>query len=132
MSIADDLKVKDGICRFRPHGEFSLVEAVEVITSAIAYCRKQGIDKLLIDGSNMSGVPIPTIVDRFLMVEEWAAEAQGQVVAVLVVRAEYIHPKKFGVRVAADLGWVADVYSSEKDALTWLSHAAAAIQPRSG
>ena len=115
------LEVVDGICEVRPRGECSLVEAVETVTSAIAYCRDRGIPKLLVDGTGLVGVPIPSLVDRFLMVEEWAKEAQSMVVVALVVPAEYIHPQKFGIRVAADFGLVADVYTSETDALRWLA-----------
>ena len=115
------LEVVDGICEVRPRGECSLVEAVETVTSAIAYCRDRGIPKLLVDGTGLVGVPIPSLVDRFLMVEEWAQEAQSMVVVALVVPAEYIHPQKFGIRVAADFGLVADVYTSETDALRWLA-----------
>ena len=115
------LEVVDGICEVRARGECSLVEAVEIVTSAIAYCRDRGIAKLLVDGTGLVGVPIPSLVDRFLMVEEWAQEAQSMVVVALIVPAEYIHPQKFGIRGAADFGLVADVYTSETDALRWLA-----------
>jgi hypothetical protein len=55
------------------------------------------------------------------MVEEWAREGKGVVVVAMVTRAEYIHPKKFGVKVAADFGLRLDVYTSETDAFRWLS-----------
>ncbi len=55
------------------------------------------------------------------MVEQWAHESKGMVVVALVVHPEYIHPQKFGIRVAADFGLTADVYSSEPDALKWLA-----------
>ena len=121
MKVTDHLEVRAGICEFRPRGESSLVDAVELITRAIAYCRDRHIDKLLVVTTGLSGVSIPTLVDRFLMVEEWARAANGMVVAALVASPEYIHPEKFGVRVAADFGFVADVFSSEADALRWLS-----------
>jgi hypothetical protein len=57
-----------------------------------------------------------------LMVEQWARESSSMVVAAMVASPEYIHPQKFGVRVAADLGLVADVFTSESDALRWLSN----------
>jgi len=119
--MLDHLEVGEGICQFRPCGECSLVEAVDLITSAIAYCRDQSIDKLLVDVTGLVGVAIPSLVDRFLMVEEWAREGKGVVVVAMVARAEYIHPKKFGVKVAADFGLVLDVYTSETDAFRWLS-----------
>ncbi len=121
MHMLDHLEVGEGICQFRPCGECSLVDAVDFITSAIAYCRDQSIDKLLVDVTGLVGVAIPSLVDRFLMVEEWAREGKGVVVVAMVARAEYIHPKKFGVKVAADFGLVLDVYTSETDAIRWLS-----------
>jgi hypothetical protein len=122
MNMADYLEVKAGIGEFRPRGECALVEAVDLITEAIAYCRNGRIDKLLVVTTGLIGVSIPTLVDRFLMVEQWARESSGMVVAAMVAGPEYIHPQKFGVRVAADLGLVADVFTSESDALRWLSN----------
>jgi hypothetical protein len=122
MQLADHLEIKDGICEFRPCGESRLVEVVTLITSAIAYCRQRGIGKLLVNGTGLEGVPIPTLVDRFLMAEEWAQVAEGLVVGALVVHPEYIHPEKFAVQVAADLGLKINVFSSEDEAFAWLSH----------
>jgi hypothetical protein len=119
--MLEHLEVKDGMCHFHPRGECTLVEAVDLITSAIAHCRREHLGKLLVNASGLTGVPVPTLVDRFLMVEEWAREAKSMVVVVMVVRAEYIHPKKFGVMVARDFGLTVDVYPSEADALAWLS-----------
>jgi len=121
MHMLDHLEVGEGICQFRPCGECSLVDAVDLIRGAIAYCRDQSIDKLLVDVTGLVGVAIPSLVDRFLMVEEWAREGKGVVVVAMVARAEYIHPKKFGVKVATDFGLVLDVYTSETDAFRWLS-----------
>jgi hypothetical protein len=47
--------------------------------------------------------------------------AESMVVVALVVHAEYIHPEKFGMVVAADLGLTCDVYTSDEDALRWLA-----------
>jgi hypothetical protein len=120
MPIPEHLEVREGFCHFSPRGESSLVEAVTLITSAFAYCRAHRKAKLLVDVTGLAGVAIPSLVDRFLMVEEWAFEGKGTVVAAMVAHAEYIHPQKFGVRVAADLGLVVDVFTSEEDALQWL------------
>ena len=122
MNMADYLEVKAGMGEFRPRGESSLVEAVDLIAKAIASCRDLRVNKLLIVTTGLTGVSIPTLVDRFLMVEEWARESKGIVVAALVASPEYIHPQKFGVRVAKHFGLVADVFTSESDALRWLSN----------
>jgi hypothetical protein len=126
VRIRQSVEVSEGICRFRLTGECSLVEAMELVSKALAYCRVRNISKLLVDGTDLVGVPIPSLVDRFLMVEEWAQEAQGVIAMVLVVRPEYIHPEKFGVKVAAHLGFTANVFSVESDALAWLAGVAQA------
>jgi hypothetical protein len=123
MRLPEHLEVVEGICRFYPRGECSLLEAVDLIGSAIGYCRDRRIAKLLINGTGLDGMSVPSLIDRFLMVEEWAQKASGLVVVVLVVDAKYIHPEKFGVKVAADFGLMCDVYDSEPHALKWLSSA---------
>src|SRR5262245_57646329 len=90
------LEVVDGVASFRPSGADSLVEAVALISSAIAWCRDRVVTRLLVDVTAISGVAIPSLVDRFLMVEEWAHQADGVVVVALVASPEYIHPEKFG------------------------------------
>jgi hypothetical protein len=113
-------QLRDGICRFYPAGECTLVEAVELVKAAIAHCREHRIGKMYIDGRGLTGVPIPTLVDRFLMAEEWAQEARGLVVAVLVTDPRYLHPQKFAVTVARDMGFKSDVFTSEAEALEWI------------
>ncbi len=121
MRGAEFLKVVDGLCEFRPQGEYTLTEAVDLITGAIAHCRTRSIAKLLIDALGITGVPVPTLVDRFLMAEEWAQTARGLVVVVVVVEGKYIHPQKFGVRVAADFGLITNVFTRETEARHWLA-----------
>ena len=101
-------------------GRFSLVEAVGLVSRAISNCRKQSVNNLLIDVTGLVDLPIPTLVDRFLMVEDWAQEAKGTVTVVLVAPPEYIHPRKFGVKVALHFGLICDVYTSGEAASKWL------------
>src|SRR5205823_7445220 len=108
-----------GLCIYRPRGKYALVEAVDLISAAIAYCRAQGAKSLLVDVTALNELPIPTLVDRFLMVEDWAQQAKGTVVVAMVAPLEYIHPQKFGVKVALHFGLICDVYTSEEEALKW-------------
>ena len=57
------------------------------------------------------------------MVEDWAHEAEGTVIVAMVAPAEYIHPDKFGVKVALQFGFICDASSSEEEASAWLSEA---------
>ena len=125
MQIPISLEIGNGLCTYRPRGKHSLVEAVALISSAISDCRERGVNKLLIDVTGLTDLPIPTLVDRFLMVEEWAQVANGTVVVAMVAPSEYIHPQKFGVKVALHFGLICDVYSSEEDASKWLQENAA-------
>ncbi len=77
MDMAHHVHIKNGVGDFRPIGETTLVEAVDLIAAAITYCRDRDIPKLLIVATGLTGVSIPTLVDRFLMAEEWAGEARG-------------------------------------------------------
>ena len=118
--IPKHLEIKEGLCTYRPRGRHSLVEAVELVAKALATCRDRGVTHMMIDGTGFVDLPVPTLVDRFLMVEDWAQAAQSTVVAALVVPAKYIHPRKFGVNVAASFGLVCDIYTSEAAAMKWL------------
>ncbi|MET0917558.1 MAG: hypothetical protein ABWY07_03930 [Burkholderiales bacterium] len=119
--LQEFLETRDGVCRFRPCGESSLVDAVDLINCAIASCRNRTIAKLLVNITALAGVSIPSIVDRFLMMEEWAQEGKGMVLVALVVQPEFVHPQKFGVEVAEHFGLTAQVFTSDTEALDWLS-----------
>jgi len=122
----EPMTLVDGICVTRPHGSCSLVEAVDLVKSAIAHCRERHVPKLLFNSSGLTDVPVPSLVDRFLMVEDWAYTAKSMVIVALVIDDQYIHPDKFGVVLAADLGLTCDVFTSEATALRWLQGASRA------
>jgi hypothetical protein len=98
----------------------SLVEAVELVTHAIGFCRDKKIPRLLVNVTGLTEFSTPNLVDRYLMVEEWAREAQGIVIVAMVAAPELIDPEKFGVKVAADHGMTGEVFTSEREALEWL------------
>jgi hypothetical protein len=120
MQIQKNMHVAADVCRFRPQGRVSLVEGVEMVTNAIAYCRERGIQRLLVDVTDLTGYPVPTLADRFWMVQDWAHAAQGQVIVAMVALPEYIDPGKFGVKAAADAGLKSDVFTSAEEAQDWL------------
>jgi hypothetical protein len=122
--VQEHMEVSDGVWFFRPQGESSLTEAVDMVSRAIARCREQGADKLLVNANGLTGIAIPTLIDRFLMVEEWAQQASGMLAVAMVVAPNYIHPQRFGIKVAAHFGLAANVFTGEDVALHWLSTAA--------
>ena len=120
MHIPEHLEVTERYCRLRVQGAVPLVEAVERVTHAIAFCRDQNIPKLLVDVTRLAELPALTVLDRFLMVEDWADEAKGIVIVAMAARPEHIHPEKFGVKLAADKGLRSEVFTSEHEAREWL------------
>ena len=119
--MIDHFSHADGLATFRPVGEHTLVSFVDAVNDAIAQCRELRICRLLVVMHEVTGVSPPTLVDRFLAVEEWAYAAKGQVVVGLAVSAANIHPQRFGVKVAASFGLAADIFETEAETLDWLS-----------
>jgi len=120
MNIAAHMEATQTYCRFRPPDTVSLVEVAELVTRAIAHCRTRNFPRLLVDASRLTHLAPPSLVDRFLMVEDWAREAQGMVSVAIVAPEKLIHPEKFGVRVAADSGLRGNIFASEREAIVWL------------
>jgi len=120
MHVPEYMTFADGLCRFRPRGIVSLVDGVALITSAIALCCAKGGTKILVDVTGLSGYTVPTLADRFWMAQDWAHAAQGRLILAVVALPEYIDPKKFGVRAAADAGLKGDVFTDTAAAEAWL------------
>jgi hypothetical protein len=116
----DEIRVRDGVHYFRPGGPHTLVTAVDLIREAIGHCRTHAAARLLVNATAMTGISPPSLIDRFLAAEDWAQAASGEVAVALVIHTETIHPQKFGVRVARDLGLMLDVFDDEAHADRWL------------
>lgn len=121
MSQPVQLELRDGYAVYRAAGQVTLDQAVQVVTAAIAAARDQNIAKLLIDLSGLTGFNPPGLGARYFFVKDWARAASGMVRVVLVVQPEMIDREKFGVQVAANSGLVANVFSTEPEALAWLN-----------
>ena len=104
---------------YRPSGQVSQDQMVQLVTSAIAFAREQHIGKLLVVACGLTGFKSPSISDRYHFIREWAETGRGVRFA-LVARPEMIDPQKFGVTVAANSGLIADIFASEDEALAWL------------
>ncbi len=120
MNIPPHLEIGADYARFSPRGSASLVKAVELVSEAIAFCRVNGIERLLADVTGLVGFTAPSLLDRFLLAEEWADAAKGEVTLALVVKPEHIDPRHFGVVVATDAGLVTETFTTEYGALEWL------------
>jgi hypothetical protein len=110
----------DDIGVFQPVGEVDVSEAVAMVTAAISSARAQGIRKLLIVGTSLTGFDSPGLGSRYFFVHEWAEAAQGLVRVALVLEAELLDREKFGVLVALNAGFSCDAFTDETEAVAWL------------
>ena len=120
MQDIEHLEIVDGVGHYTPKGRVSLVDGVQLVTDAIAHCRTQGMQRLLVDVRQIHGFSIPTLPDRFWMMHDWAQASAGIVTVAMVALPQYIDPGKFGVKVAADLGLEGDIFTSDVLAMEWL------------
>ena len=101
-------------------GCVSLEQAADAVTRALVAARDRGIQRLLVDASQLTVFPSPTLADRYFIVRRWAAEAGKQVELSIVLQQHILDPDRFGIMVAVNLGMRADAFSSPSEALTWL------------
>jgi hypothetical protein len=110
---------------YRPGGPVAVAQAVRLITSAIAWAREQGVGKLLVVVPPLTPAEPPSLGARYFFVREWADAARGKVTLALVVPVELIDPKRFGVTVARNSGFRANIFATEREARAWLAEQAA-------
>ena len=104
MNVTGKIEVAGDCAYYRPAGKVTLEQAAELVDQAIVFARDRRIPKLLINCTQLTGFPSPTLPQRYFMVRGWAKTAQGLVQLAMVVRPELIDPEKFGITVAHNAG----------------------------
>src|SRR6478609_11972121 len=120
MSELQYFSIVDDHAEFRPTGQVSIDEMVDLVAIAIAYARDQQLRKLLVVTSGLTGFESPSLAARYYFIQKWASVANGMVLMAMVAQPEMIEPQKFGVTVAANRGLRSDIFASEEEALAWL------------
>lgn len=106
---------------FRPSGEVSLHAGVQLVAQALADARAQGVRKLLIVITDLTGYGVPTLVQRYKFANAWATAAGGEVILAIVAPAKVIDPEKLAVDIAFNRGLLANVFTGEEEAIAWLT-----------
>ena len=120
MSKLEHFEILKERAVFRPTGQVSIGQAAELVATAIGFARSINIRRLLVDITNLTGFDPPDLALRYFIIHEWARAAERSVRVALVARLEMIDQQKFGSIVAANIGFVADAFTTEEEALTWL------------
>jgi hypothetical protein len=119
-NLSEHFEVHDSCALSQITGCGTLDQAVEAVTRAITAARSQGIKRLLVDASQLTGFPSPSLGERYFISRGWVTAAGGQVELALVLQQHLIDPDRFGIMVATNLGMRANVFNSKSDALAWL------------
>lgn len=123
-----ELEVRDGCAVYRPVGSVTLAEGASLVTEGILATRRRNCQRLLIDIRGLTDFELPTLADRYFFARAWARAGAGMRMA-MVLEEDLIDPRKFAVMVAQDHGLIADVFTEEEAAMTWLLSEALATPP---
>jgi hypothetical protein len=121
--VSGSIEIMGDCAYYRPAGQLTLDEAIDLVDQTIARVRDKGISKLLFNGKALVGFPPPSLPTRYFAIRRFAETGKGLVQLAMVIQAGHIDPEKFGVMVARNSGFNADVFSEEKEAFEWLQHA---------
>ena len=115
--------MQDGYGHFRLDGEYTFNEAVARIDAAIAYCRANSINRLLVDIRELTGFPPPTITQRFEFATRWSDSSGGRVALSVIAPERLIDRDKIGMTMATNRGPQSNVTTDESEAIAWLTAA---------
>ena len=106
---------------YRPTGQVSLEDGVRLVKEALTCARAQGVRRLLVDLTGLTGVAPPALGERYFFIREWGVAAGGMVALALVARPELLDRERFGDTVATNVGMRGRAFASEAEALAWLA-----------
>jgi hypothetical protein len=117
--LPEGLEFGEGHALFRPGGHVSFQKALDLGSRAIVYCRENGIRRLLIDTTNLTGFGLGT-PERFMAGAQLARDAMAAVKIAFVMKPELLDPQRFGIMVARNRGMFSNAFLTEAEALKWL------------
>ena len=105
---------------YRPVGQVSFEQAVEMIAEGIRAARELGLADLIANTTGLTGFTPPSVFARHSMALKWAQSAGSLLRVAVVARVELIDPQKIGVLMYQNRGGNGEVFTNETDALAWL------------
>jgi hypothetical protein len=111
----------DGIALARLAGPRPGLQAtIDEVTRVLAAARGAGVERILLDLTRLTGIPVPSLAERHAMVRAWAGAAGGRLVVAMACAPELIDPDRFGIVAAANFGLRSNVFARVDDAVAWL------------
>ncbi len=115
-----DIRLEYAYFRISPLPSFPRL--IDEVKHAIRYSRECEIDKLLIDGLDVTGIAPLSFFDRFWLAEVAAAESLGKVRIAFVFNGDFVDPHKFLMVVAQRRELVAEVFQTTDEAQRWVQN----------
>lgn len=115
----------DEIRRLHLEGDQSLSRAVGEVEDFLRQAAADGVRRVLVDVSGLTGFQRPAAMEHVEMVRRWAAASRGRVRVAMVAPERLRDQERIGVVVAQGLGFDGDVFDTEDEALEWLQQAPA-------
>jgi hypothetical protein len=110
----DGFSQRDGYGLYRLAGEHTFDDTIDGIDTALSYCCDQEVERLLVDISEVTGFPPPTVAQRFEFATRWAATAAGRVKLAIIAPESLIDPEKIGTTMANNRGLVSDAFTTTR------------------
>jgi len=105
---------------FRPHGEITFEQGIELLVQAIRHARALGLADMVLNTLGLTGFQHPGVFDRYALTTQCAQSAGAALRLVFVARLELIDFQKIGVLIAQNRGATIDIFATETEALAWL------------
>ena len=121
MDKPNNFEIVGHHAEFRPMGQVTLLQMIELVDTALAFALRRKVKKILVVTSALTGFEVPFLAVRYFFIQQWARTVDCRVRAAFVARREMIDYQKFGVTVAELIGFESDIFDREEAALAWLN-----------
>jgi len=116
----EHFELKKEYAVFCPVGQTSFAEVSEWISRVVLRCRKQKIEKLLIDSTGLPEFQPPDIAERYNLAARIASDAAASIKVAHVASRAWMRSGDFGLQVARNRGLDVMNFDSASTALEWL------------
>lgn len=114
-------EVVGDIAWFRASGKHDFVRGVDLVSDAIEQTKALGLDKLVVDILQITGVAPPSVEMRLWMMGEWAKAGRAAVRVAVVTRPEFMSVDRFGIAFGMNKGFISNLFETTEQAVAWLS-----------
>ena len=127
MEYFEQLESPSARGAYRPRGEASAGQLVDLIAAALKFASDKQLSEIIVNVTDMYGFDAPGPAFRRWAVRRWAETAENSICVAMVARYEHICPEKTGLLVAAEQGLAANIFETEADAILWLDARTSAV-----